>query len=167
MAEDPVQLSDRGANALQARFGDVRLTSKLIDGKFPDYQRVIPVMEDCDKRLELDRETLRQSLQSRGDPFCRTTSTGPFASRSRAGVLRVVANNPEQEQAEEGDLRSSTTGETVGDRIQRLLSHRCACQRSRPRSAMASTSPMRAAAVSSLRSAGTTMCRYVVMPMRL
>ena len=31
-----------GANHIQAQIGDIRFTSKLIDGKFPDYQRVVP-----------------------------------------------------------------------------------------------------------------------------
>jgi len=42
------------------RFGDVVLTTKLIDGTFPDYARVIPVNND--KRLVVDRDTFRNAV---------------------------------------------------------------------------------------------------------
>jgi hypothetical protein len=38
----------------------VVLTSKLIDGRFPDYERVIPV--DNDKRLEVDTKLFAQAV---------------------------------------------------------------------------------------------------------
>src|SRR5206468_2562610 len=41
-------------------FGTIELVSKLIDGKFPDYTRVIPTQHK--NRLEIDRELLRQAL---------------------------------------------------------------------------------------------------------
>src|SRR5687767_12650148 len=43
------------------RFGAVELVSKLIDGKFPDYTRVIPTGHK--NKLTADREALRQALQ--------------------------------------------------------------------------------------------------------
>src|SRR5207302_821589 len=42
-------------------FGAIDLVSKLIDGKFPDYTRVIPTQHK--NRLQIEREPLRQALQ--------------------------------------------------------------------------------------------------------
>ena len=50
-----------GTNHVRAQIGDIRFTSKLIDGRFPEYGRVIPASPT--KRVEADRETLRQALQ--------------------------------------------------------------------------------------------------------
>lgn len=46
-------------NSIRFEIGDVTLTSKLIDGSFPDYQRIIPVNND--KRATLDREAAAQA----------------------------------------------------------------------------------------------------------
>lgn len=50
-----------GTNHIRAQIGDVRFTSKLIDGRFPEYGRVIPASPT--RVLEGDREMLRQALQ--------------------------------------------------------------------------------------------------------
>ena len=42
------------------QFGDVVLTTKLIDGTFPDYQRVIPAGND--KRLTVDKEPFEKAV---------------------------------------------------------------------------------------------------------
>ena len=42
-------------------FGSIELVSKLVDGKFPDYTRVIPTQHK--NRLQIEREPLRQALQ--------------------------------------------------------------------------------------------------------
>ncbi len=52
-----VALSD---TKIQFTFGSVELTSKLIDGSFPDYQRVIP--QDNDKALTLDAKEFSQAV---------------------------------------------------------------------------------------------------------
>jgi DNA polymerase-3 subunit beta len=39
----------------------VTFTSKLIDGKFPDYEAVIPI--GADREVKVDREVLRAALQ--------------------------------------------------------------------------------------------------------
>lgn len=86
-----------GTNAVQLAVGDVRFTSKLIDGSFPDYGRVIPEVGACDKHLTMDRESLRQSL-------VRTSVLSSDKHRTirltiDSDVLTVTANNPEQETA--------------------------------------------------------------------
>jgi DNA polymerase III subunit beta len=42
------------------RFGDVTLTTKLIDGTFPDYARVIP--QHNDKRLIVDKDSFQRAV---------------------------------------------------------------------------------------------------------
>src|SRR5205085_10886711 len=50
-----------GTNHVRAQIGEIRFTSKLIDGRFPEYARVIPT--NPPRTVEADRETLRQALQ--------------------------------------------------------------------------------------------------------
>src|SRR5690349_18100977 len=59
-SEDPVTL-DILANQVRFRFGNVELVSKVVDGKFPDFNRVIPVGHT--KQIELDRLELLAALQ--------------------------------------------------------------------------------------------------------
>ena len=72
-------------------------TSKLIDGKFPDYQRVIPV--DGNKTMEVERDTLKQSM-SRIAILSNEKYRGIRLSLT-TGNLSIQANNPDQEEAEE------------------------------------------------------------------
>ena len=73
---------DRGrtvATKIRFTFGDVVLTSKLIDGTFPDYSRVIPLGND--KELEVDkRNSSRRSTASRR---FRASAAAPSSWRSR------------------------------------------------------------------------------------
>ena len=99
-----------GTNAVQLTIDSVRFTSKLIDGKFPDYGRVIPETDACDKRLSLDRESLRQCL-------IRTSVLSSDKHRTvrltlDTGMLTVVANNPEQETAVD-ELELEYAGESL------------------------------------------------------
>lgn len=94
--DTPVQLVI-GANHIRAVVGDFTFTSKLVDGKFPDYNRVIP--RNSDKTLLGDRLELRQV-------FTRIAILSNEKYRGvrlniNDGLLQVSANNPEQEEAEE------------------------------------------------------------------
>ena len=84
-------------NHLRVEAGDLVFTTKLIDGKFPDYQRVIPV--DGNKTMEVDRETLKQSM-SRIAILSNEKYRGIRLTLSN-GNLSIQANNPDQEEAEE------------------------------------------------------------------
>ncbi|MDF2182541.1 DNA polymerase III subunit beta [Neptuniibacter sp. CAU 1671] len=86
-----------GANHIRAHVGDFTFTSKLVDGKFPDYQRVIP--RGGNKTVLADRTELRQVL-SRIAILSNEKYRGVRLSLSD-GYLQVMANNPEQEEAEE------------------------------------------------------------------
>lgn len=86
-----------GANHLRVTQGPYSLTTKLVDGKFPDYEKVIP--RDAARTVTGDRETLKQA-------FMRASI---LSNEKYRGVrliiepeqLTIQANNPEQEEAEE------------------------------------------------------------------
>jgi DNA polymerase-3 subunit beta len=84
-------------NHLRVETSSLVFTTKLIDGKFPDYQRVIPV--DGNKIMEVDRETLKQSM-SRIAILSNEKYRGIRLTLS-SGNLSIQANNPDQEEAEE------------------------------------------------------------------
>jgi DNA polymerase-3 subunit beta len=92
-----------GRNHLRVRRGDVVFTSKLIDGRFPDYEAVIPL--GADKKAVLDREVLRGALQ-RAAILSNEKYRGVKLELS-PGKLRIVAHNPEQEEAVE-ELEADT-----------------------------------------------------------
>ena len=72
-------------------------TSKLVDGRFPDYDRVLP--KNGDKIITIDRDELKQAL-SRAMILSNEKSRG-VRLQFRENLLRILANNPEQEEAEE------------------------------------------------------------------
>lgn len=86
-----------GSNHLRATTGEFTFTSKLVDGKFPDYERVLP--RSAEKVVLGARLDLRQAF----------TRTAILSNEKYRGVrlklsedsLDIVANNPEQETAEE------------------------------------------------------------------
>jgi DNA polymerase-3 subunit beta len=78
-------------------FGEIELVSKLVDGKFPDYTRVIPTQHK--NALKIDREVLRQSLQRAA-----ILSNEKFRGVRWVltdGSLKIVSSNAEQEEAQE------------------------------------------------------------------
>jgi DNA polymerase-3 subunit beta len=78
-------------------FGTVELVSKLVDGKFPDYTRVIPVGHK--NQLTIPREVLRQAL-SRAAILSNEKFRGVRWVLTD-GTLKIVSNNTEPEEAEE------------------------------------------------------------------
>ncbi|MWK58210.1 DNA polymerase III subunit beta [Pseudomonas otitidis] len=86
-----------GQHHIRATTGEFTFTSKLVDGKFPDYERVLP--RGGDKLVVGDRQALREA-------FSRTAILSNEKYRGirlqlAAGQLKIQANNPEQEEAEE------------------------------------------------------------------
>lgn len=84
-------------NQVKFSFANITLYSKVVDGKFPDYARVIPTQ--CDKQVLISRVTLLQALQRvailsnekfRGVRLVLTKDT-----------LSIISNNNEQEEAQE------------------------------------------------------------------
>lgn len=78
-------------------FGAVDIVSKLIDGRFPDYTRVVPTQHG--NKLLIEREVLRQSLQRAA-----ILSNEKFRGVRWVlgdGILKVASSNAEQEEAQE------------------------------------------------------------------
>jgi DNA polymerase-3 subunit beta len=86
-----------GSNHIRARMRDFTFTSKLVDGKFPDYNRVLP--KGGNKSVIGDRKDLRQAF-SRVSILSNEKYRGVRLILSN-GELKILANNPEQEEAEE------------------------------------------------------------------
>ncbi len=86
-----------GSNHLCANTDLFSMTSKLVDGRFPDYERVIP--KNGDKVISADRTDLKQAMN-------RTAILSNEKFRGirvgfTSGTIQLSANNPEQEEAEE------------------------------------------------------------------
>lgn len=86
-----------GQNHIRASVPAFTFTSKLVDGKFPDYNRVLP--KGGDKVLVGDCHELRQAF-SRVSILSNEKYRGVRVILSD-GELKIIANNPEQEEAEE------------------------------------------------------------------
>jgi DNA polymerase-3 subunit beta len=85
------------ANQVRFRFSNIELVSKVVDGKFPDYNRVIP--SGHPKQIELSRPDLLQALQRAA-----ILSNEKFRGvRLVLGTdqLKIICTNSEQEEAEE------------------------------------------------------------------
>jgi DNA polymerase-3 subunit beta len=147
------------ASQVKFRFGSVELTTKIIDGKFPDYNRVIP--QNYQKHIELSRLLLLQALQ-RAAILSNEKFRGVRWMLTGNG-LRISCTNNEQEEAQE-ELEIEYAGEAldVGFNITYLLdvlnnvgSERIRCAFGDASSSMLVTLPDRGD------------YRYVVMPMRI
>jgi len=99
-------------------FGTVEVVSKLVDGKFPDYTRVIPTQHK--NRLQTEREPLRQALQRAA-----ILSNEKFRGVRwvlTEGSLKLVSSNAEQEEAqEELDVKYSGDALDIGFNVNYLL----------------------------------------------
>lgn len=103
---------------LQVVLNDVRLTTKLIDGSFPDYNRVIPV--DSNKELLIDCDSLKQAL-TRASVLSNEKYRGVRLALE-TGLVTITTNNPEQEEAID-ELEVDYTGDSaeIGFNVQYLL----------------------------------------------
>lgn len=86
-----------GSNHIRIIDDEFSYTSKLVDGRFPDYRRVLP--RNGDKVFETNKDQLRQVL-SRASILSNEKFKGVRLNFSHS-LLKITANNPEQEQAEE------------------------------------------------------------------
>jgi DNA polymerase-3 subunit beta len=148
-----------GTNHVRAQVGDVRFTSKLIDGRFPEYSRVIPAAPAA--AIKADRDVLRQALQ-------RTAILSNEKYRGiritvKRNVVTVQAHNPEQEEAEE-DIEVSYEGNDleVGFNVNYLLDALAAIDGAEVELGLTDSNSS-----CLIRSPGAGSARYVVMPMRL
>src|SRR5580658_2796202 len=148
-----------GTNHVRAQIGDIRFTSKLIDGRFPEYSRVVPA--NPTKKIHAEREQLRQAFQ-------RTAILSNEKYRGirlalKSGLLTVQAHNPEQEEAEDQvEVRYEGDEVEIGFNVNYLLDALSAIDTDRVEIGLtdANSSCL-------IRAPGTTNTKYVVMPMRL
>lgn len=148
-----------GSNHIRIQLEHIRYTSKLIDGRFPEYERVIP--QDTDNQLTADREAFRGALQ-------RTAILSNEKYRGirliiKKGGLLLQAHNPEQEEAEE-EVEISYSGDDIeiGFNVNYLLDAFGAIESDEIVLAVVDGNSS-----CLLRDPGNDECKYVVMPMRL
>lgn len=148
-----------GRSHIRVKRNDVTFTSKLIDGKFPDYEAVIPI--GADREVRIDREVLRAALQ-RTAILSNEKYRGVRIEVS-PGQLRISAHNPEQEEAqEEVEADTKVDGLAIGFNVNYLLDALTALRDEHV------VLQLRDANSSALvREAGNERSRHVVMPLRL
>jgi DNA polymerase-3 subunit beta len=143
----------------QFRFGDIELVTKLIDGKFPDYERVIP--QQHTKLLTLKRDQLLQSLQ-RAAILTNEKFRGVRMVLDD-GSLKIISTNAEQEEAQE-EIEVDYHGESldVGFNVTYLLDvlNNIAAETIQCHLADASSSAL-------FTLPDNERFKYVVMPMRI
>ena len=107
-----------GSNHIKISLNDFIFTSKLIDGRFPDYDRVIP--KNSDKKVVANRESMRQAMV-RTSILSNEKYRG-IRLRLKDGLLQAQANNPEMEEAEEDiEVNYQGTELEIGFNVSYLL----------------------------------------------
>ena len=157
-SEDPVTVH-LGGNHIRLSTPQVSFITKLIDGRFPDYQRVVP--QGGDKIVLADRRELRQALSRASILSNEKYRSVRFLLSS--GSIRALAHNPEQEEAEEevmvdydgASLEIGFNASYVLDALSALSGDQVRLELTDQNSCCL------------LRSPDSEECRYVVMPMRL
>jgi DNA polymerase-3 subunit beta len=148
-----------GAHHIRANTGEFTFTSKLVDGKFPDYERVLP--RGGDKLVVGDRQALREAF----------TRTAILSNEKYRGIrlqlanslLKIQANNPEQEEAEE-EVAVDYTGSNleIGFNVSYLLDVLGVIGTEQFRLILSDSNSS-----ALIHEAGNDDSAYVVMPMRL
>ncbi len=141
------------------RFGDIELVSKLIDGKFPDYERVIP--QNHNKVITIPRTTLLQSLH-RAAILTNEKFRGVRVVLA-PGSLKIISSNADQEEAqEELEINYDAEALDIGFNVTYLLDvlNNVSNEAVEIRLADANSSAL-------ITLPGNDYFKYVVMPMRI
>lgn len=141
------------------RFGDIELVSKLIDGKFPDYERVIP--QNHNKVITIPRTTLLQSLH-RAAILTNEKFRGVRVVLA-PGSLKIISSNADQEEAqEELEIAYDAEALDIGFNVTYLLDvlNNVSNDNVEIRLADANSSAL-------ITLPGNDRFKYVVMPMRI
>lgn len=154
--ECTVQVS---GNHIRVTVGDVVMTSKLVDGRFPDYERVVP--KGGDKIVNADRALLRQAL-SRTSILSNEKYRG-IRLQFENNLIKATVNNPDQEEAEE-ELEVEYSGPEfeIGFNVSYMLDALNVIKQEQVRMTMTDSNSS-----CLVTGVGDTNSRYVVMPMRL
>ncbi len=148
-----------GSNHIRIQLDGIRFTSKLIDGRFPEYDRVIP--KDPKNELAADRQVLKGALQR----------TAILSNEKYRGIRLVLkdsglvlqAHNPEQEEAEEEvEVRYKGEDMEIGFNVNYLQDALGAIDGDEVTLAFVDSNSS-----CLMREPGNDECKYVVMPMRL
>lgn len=151
-----IVLSNRNA---RFSLGSLVLTTKLIEGQFPEYERVIP--KKSPNRLLTDREPLREAL-ARVAILANEKFRGVRMEAADNG-LKLVAHNPENEEAEE-----TVAARYEGERM--VIAFNAGYLQDALGALSGETVEFAFADANSstlLSAPGVDRCRYVIMPMRL
>jgi DNA polymerase-3 subunit beta len=148
-----------GSNHVRVQIGDIRFTSKLIDGRFPEYGRVIP--NNPPLTVTAVREDLRQALQRAAILSNEKYRGIRFAVKPNALVIQ--SHNPEQEEAEE-ELEVAYAGQEleIGFNVNYLLDALAAIDAADVEVGLTDGNSS-----CLIRSSVDVGSRFVVMPMRL
>jgi DNA polymerase-3 subunit beta len=148
-----------GPNHVRIQLAGIRFTSKLIDGRFPEYDRVIP--KESSNELTADRSAFKGALQR----------TAILSNEKYRGIRLIIrdsgvvmqAHNPEQEEAEE-ELEVSYSGEDIeiGFNVNYLLDALGAVDGDE-----VTLSVLDGNSSCLIRQPGNDDSKFVVMPMRL
>lgn len=151
-----VELSD---TKIRFTIGSVVLTSKLIDGTFPDYQRVIPTGND--KRLIVDRQTFANAVDRVSTI---SSERGRAVKLSIAdGLVTLTVNNPDSGSAtEEVAADYSSDAIDIGFNAKYLLDVAAQLTGSEARFLFAD-----AGSPTLIQDAAESRALYVLMPMRV
>ena len=105
--DEPLQI-ELAANQIRFKFGQISLVSKLIDGKFPDYERVIPAT--LKNVVTLNRAALLQSMV-RAAILTNEKFRGVRLILA-PGSMKIMAANAEQEEAQE-EIEVDYNGDSI------------------------------------------------------
>ncbi len=149
-----------GKKQIRVTVGDFTFTSKLVDGLFPDYKRVVP--QNCDKLATVDRAVIRQSL-TRASILSNEKYRG-IRLQLQEGLVKVNANNPDLEEAqEEFEVEYSGPPLEIGFNVSYVLDALNALTDS---TVVLHFSDSNSSCLVTGNVEGNN-CKYVVMPMRL
>jgi DNA polymerase III subunit beta len=106
-SDDPVSIR-LGERSLRVAIGAMTMTSKLVDGRYPEYERVIP--SNIGRTATIEKDVLKRAL-SRTSILSNEKYRGVRLSFD-PGTLKLLAHNPEQEEAEE-EIEMEYDGEPI------------------------------------------------------
>lgn len=148
-----------GSNHLQVEFNALRLTSKLIDGRFPDYNRVIPV--DGENMIIADRDQLRQAL-IRASILSNEKYRGIRLILDK-NLIKLQAQNPDQEEADvELEIVYNGDDIEIGFNVNYMLDVLNVTQSDTVQAALRDSNSSFL-----ITFPDQSDCKYVIMPMRL
>jgi DNA polymerase-3 subunit beta len=148
-----------GSSNLRADVNNFVFTSKLVDGRFPDYRRVMP--QSTNKVLLANCDELRQCF-SRAAILSNEKFRGVRVNLDE-NEMRITANNPEQEEAEEVlDVTFEGDAIEIGFNVSYILDvlNTLRCDNVRISMSDANASAL-------VENAEDDSAMYVVMPIRL